>query len=180
VSVCLVRRARDGRGFTLVELMLVVGIITIIAAIAVPGLMRARLAANDASAVGSIRTITGAQATFSASCGGGGYAVDLADLGLAPLGVGVGFLPADIAAAFPGGTPKSGYEFVVTPVGGDVVLSAAQTCNGSANDTETEFFATADPAAPSSGTRFFGTDHSGHIRQGSATIADITDGIPLQ
>jgi type IV pilus assembly protein PilA len=176
VPVCL----RDGKGFTLVELMLVVGIITVIAAIAVPGLMRARLAANHASAVGSVRTITGAEATYSASCGGGGYAIDLADLGLAPLAGGIGFVPPDIAAAFPGGTPKSGYEFVVTPVAGDVVLTAAETCNGSANDTETEFFATADPIAPSSGTRFFGTDQSGQIRQGDATILDITDGIPLQ
>jgi prepilin-type N-terminal cleavage/methylation domain-containing protein len=174
------RPVRKDAGFTLIELMLVVAIITCIAAIAVPGLMRARLAANHASAIGSMRTISGAQATFSASCGGGGYAVDLADLGLAPLAGGTGFVPGDIASAFPGGTPKSGYEFTVAPVAGAVVLPAAETCNGSTNDTETEFFANGDPISPSSGTRFFGTDQSGHIRQGDATIADITDGIPLQ
>jgi prepilin-type N-terminal cleavage/methylation domain-containing protein len=180
VFVCLARRVRNIEGFTLVELMLVVGIITVIAAIAVPGLMRARLSANHASAVGSMRTISGAQASFSSSCGGGGYAVDLADLGLAPLAGGNAFVPQDIVDAFPGGIPKSGYEFVVASVAGDVVLTAAETCNGSTNDTETEFFATADPIAPSSGTRFFGTDQSGQIRQGDATIMDITDGIPLQ
>jgi prepilin-type N-terminal cleavage/methylation domain-containing protein len=173
-------RALDEAGFTLMELLLVVAIIVCLAAIAVPGLMRARMSGNEASAVASMHTIVTAQATYSASCGGGGYAVDLSDLGLPPLAGGSAFVPSDLAAAIPGGTPKSGYEFTIGAVAGDVVLAAADTCNGSSNDTETEFFATGDPIASSSGTRFFGADHSGQIRQGSATLADMTDGVPLQ
>ena len=174
------RPVRKHDGFTLIELMIVVAIIAIVAAIGVPGFLRARVSANEASAVGSMRTITSAEATFSASCGAGGYAVDLADLAAAPLNGGPAFLPSDLAAAFPGGTPKSSYEFMISPVAGEVVLAAANTCNGSAFDTETEFLANGDPLAPALGARHFGTDHTGQIRQDGAAIDDITDGIPLQ
>ena len=172
--------ARVTDGFTLIELLIVVAVIAIVAAIAVPGFLRARVSANEASAVGSMRTITAAEATFSASCGGGGYAVDLVDLAAAPLSGGPSFLPSDLAGAFPGGTPKNGYEFTVSPIAGEVVLAADDTCNGSANDTETEFFANGDPISASLGARFFGANHTGQIRQDTAAIDDISDGIPLQ
>ena len=61
---------RQDRGFTLVELLIVVAIIAIIAAIAVPGLLRARLSAQEAAAVAAMRVISSSEANYASSCGG--------------------------------------------------------------------------------------------------------------
>lgn len=99
---------KNEKGFSLVELLVVVIIIAIVAAIAIPNLLASRRAANEASAISSLRTVHSAQATYQATTGGNtAYAANLAALNTASL----------IDAALSSGT-KSGYTFQVTTSAG--------------------------------------------------------------
>jgi prepilin-type N-terminal cleavage/methylation domain-containing protein len=131
-------RAHD-RGFTLIELIIVVAIITVVAAIATPGLLRARMTANEASAIGSMKSITSAEIAYSASCGIGGFAPSLVVLGTPAPGTSVGFISVDLAQVM--APVKSGYTFTVNNGAG--AGAGPNDCNGGA--TTTTYYATAIP-----------------------------------
>jgi prepilin-type N-terminal cleavage/methylation domain-containing protein len=106
------------KGFSLIELLIVVAIILIIAAIAIPNLLRARMAANEASAVASVRTVNTAQITYRSTYPTVGFAAALTNLGGA---IGAACVPGSATACLidavlsnngnPAGSGKSGYLF---------------------------------------------------------------------
>jgi prepilin-type N-terminal cleavage/methylation domain-containing protein len=164
------------RGFSLIELLIVVAIILIIAAIAIPNLLRSRIAANQASAVGSLRTLNTAEVTYSTTYNTG-YSSTLGDLGPgaagstgSPTATAAGLVDEVLSGSAQGGaaaltSTKSGYTFTYTP-----------DPNGATNGKYNVYSFTASPvSAGTTGTNYYYTDQSGVIRQNSTAVAGSSD-----
>ncbi|PYV11084.1 MAG: pili assembly chaperone [Acidobacteria bacterium] len=159
---------KNSKGFSLIELLIVVAIILIIAAIAIPNLLRSRIAANQASAVGSLRTLNTANITY-ASTYNTGYAAALSYLGptvgaALPTVLGAGLVDSILGGTGSQVSAKSGYNFTYSP---------GATDNSGRINT---YSFTANPiTAGTTGTNYYFTDQSGVIRQNSTAIAGSSD-----
>jgi len=157
---------KRNQGFSLIELLIVVAIILIIAAIAIPSLLRSRIAANQASAVGSLRTINTVEVAY-ASTFNTGYSSTLSDLG----GTGTTatasaalLIDNTLATGTGGNNPaKAGYSFVY-------VASAPDSSNHINGYT-----LNANPLSNQTGTNYYYTDSTMVIRFNSSQAATASD-----
>ena len=137
---------RKQEGFSLIELLIVVAIILVIAAIAIPNLMRARMAANDSSAAGSVRMINTAEITYSAAYTTIGFPAALTTLGGASPctpSIATACVLDNYLATNGGGNGKSGYSFTA---------AGSASAGSIVND---QFYATGTPLSAITGTRAY-------------------------
>jgi prepilin-type N-terminal cleavage/methylation domain-containing protein len=165
-------RAHRQSGFTLIELLVTVAIIGVITAIAAPGLLRARMSGNEASAIASLRAIDSGQKAFAVSCGDGDFADSLVSLSARPAAGGQAFISDELSLD---PSEKSGY--LVTVIGGNPTNPPNVCRTATTADSYASF---ADPMVPgTTGTRYFFTN-GGTIWQDQSPFAAIYVGPPGQ
>jgi prepilin-type N-terminal cleavage/methylation domain-containing protein len=152
------RDIRDARGFTMVELCVVIIVLGILLATGVAALMRARMASQESAAIAGLRATTTAQFAYSAGCGQGGYATSFVILGTKPNANSQGYISEDLGTAV---VPvRNGYTFnMAMGQGGGI---GGVDCNG--NPTQTKYYASARPTAQGqTGDRSFAVSQQGSV-----------------
>jgi len=157
----------NSRGYTILEIVIVIAVLCVLAAIGVPMLLRAKQAGNEASAVGSLRAVLSAQQVYAGSCGGGYFAPDLVVLHRSPAG-GNPFLGDELGYATV--VVKASYTFTMGSTTGADPLAPA-SCNGQAAGANTRgFWVTATPTA-NAGDLAFGANGAGAIYEAAQQTA---------
>jgi hypothetical protein len=176
-------RAKSEEGFTLIDMLFVVALIGLISTLAIPGVMRARGAAQSASALGTLRVINSAQLSFAITCGLGFYAPSFPPLAVTPPGAMDAFLAPELAT---GPTfVKSGYNFSMA---GTALPGAPASCNGlPIGQSAAGYAVVADQLDGASSARFFGSNADGVIYEHSASLGAVmpeggapSDGAPIK
>jgi prepilin-type N-terminal cleavage/methylation domain-containing protein len=160
------RKRRSDAGFTLIDMLFVVALIGLLASMAIPGLMKARGAAQASSAIGTLRVVNSGELSFAITCGLGFYSPDLPTLGVAPPGSTEPFLPDEMISGFT--FIKSGYNFSLAGTG---LAGAPASCNGLAAGQASPGYAVVGDPLDASVARFFGSNSDGVIYQHSATLS---------
>jgi type II secretory pathway pseudopilin PulG len=164
------KRAKSTRGeagFTLIDLLFTASLICTLATMSLPGLLRARGAAQAASAVGTLRVINSSQLSFAVTCGSGFYSASFVALGVPPPSSSSGFLPPELST----GTTflKQGYNFRLT---GTPHPGAPSTCNGQGPGTSSPgYIVTADPLDGVGNPNYYGSNADGTIYISNATLS---------
>jgi hypothetical protein len=166
MTSCRVGGERGESGFTLIDLLFVISLIGLLSTLAIPGLMRARGAAQSASALGTIKVINSAQLSFAITCGLGFYSPDFQRLGVVPPASIDAFLSPEMSS---GPTfVKSGYMFSMAGTG---LPGAPASCNGlGADAASTGYAVVADPLDRTPPARYLGSNADGVIYEDTASF----------
>jgi type IV pilus assembly protein PilA len=154
----VIKNMNRQKGFSLIELLIVVAIILIIAAIAIPNLIKSKMAANEASAVGSVRTVNTGEVNYAASCPAVGFSSSLVELNTGAICAGGKGIIDNVLAA----GAKSGYTFLYAPVKGGDGLYETYTTSGTPSTVGT------------TGQRQFCTSQTGVIQYNVAGAGCVT------
>jgi type II secretory pathway pseudopilin PulG len=156
-------------GFTLIDLLFTASLICLIATMAVPGLMRARGAAQSSSAVGTLRVVNSAQLSFAVTCGSGFYSPNFQTLGIVPPNSTTAFLPPELSSG--ASFTKQGYTFRMT---GTALPAAPGTCNGLPPGGSAPGYAmTGDPLDGVGNPHYYATNADGTIYVNPTSMAAV-------